>query len=130
MLDMELIEDSIKDLEQKPTTFENCENLAILYICRLMNKHPNNLMVTTQNDVLSKDSISELEDIFPAYCKYVETKRRYQQYEVVDKMLIYAMEDLCRELTEFVSTLYSNTETEAERALIIKMISEDLRSAI
>lgn len=44
-------------------------------------------------------------------------------------MLIYAMTDLCREITEFIGDLYHNTETEAERALIVEMIT-NMRSAI
>lgn len=39
------------------------------------------------------------------------------------------MEDVCKELVEFIADLYHNTETTAERALIIDMIN-NLRSAI
>jgi hypothetical protein len=39
------------------------------------------------------------------------------------------MDNLCQELIEFISDLYHNTETEAERALIIEMIN-NMRSAI
>ena len=78
----------------------------------------------TSNDV-SHDS----NDLFSTYNKYINAKMRYQQYEVVDKMLIYAMSNLCHELTDFISNLYHNTETTAERALIVEMIN-NLRSAI
>ena len=60
----------------------------------------------------------------------VETKKRYQKYEVVEQMVIIAMQNLCDEITDFVSELYHNTETEAERAIIIKMINDELRSAV
>lgn len=129
MLDIELIEDTIRELEQDATSFENCEKLASLYICRLMYKNANMKLSDASNDVSHDLTYIELEDILPAYCKYIETKRRYQQYEVVDKMLIYAMSDVCKEITDFVSTLYNNTETEAERTLIIDMIT-NMRKAI
>lgn len=124
MLDMELIEDSIAELEQDATSYENCIRLASLYICREINKNRNMSVLDTSNDV-SHDS----NDLFSTYNKYIDAKMRYQQYEVVDKMLIYAMSNLCHELTDFISNLYHNTETTAERALIVEMIN-NLRSAI
>ncbi len=124
MLDMELIEDSIAELEQDATSYENCIRLASLYICREINKNRNMSALDTSNNV-SHDS----NDLFSTYNKYIDAKMRYQQYEVVDKMLIYAMSNLCHELTDFISNLYHNTETTAERALIVEMIN-NLRSAI
>lgn len=129
MLDLELIEDTIEELEQDATSFENCEKLASLYICRLMNKNASMSLLDTLESVSHNNVDSELQDILPAYQKYIDTKRRYQQYEVVDKMLIYAMQSLCDEIVEFIADLYHNTETEAERALIIEMIT-NMRSAI
>ena len=129
MLDLELIEDTIEELEQDATSFENCEKLASLYICRLMNKNATMKLSDTLESVSYNSRNSEVEDILPAYDKYIDTKRRYQQYEVVDKMLIYAMDNLCSEIVEFISDLYHNTETEAERVLIVEMIN-NLRSAI
>ena len=129
MLDLELIEETIDELEQDVTSFENCEKLASLYICREMNKNANMKLSDTSNDVSYNNEYIELSEILPAYIKYVDTKKRYQQFEVVDKMLIYAMTDLCREITEFIGDLYHNTETEAERALIVEMVN-NMRSAI
>ena len=129
MLDLDLIDDTIEELEQDATSFENCEKLASLYICRLMNKNANMKLSDTLESVSYNSRNSEVEDILPAYDKYIDTKRRYQQYEVVDKMLIYAMDNLCSEIVEFISDLYHNTETEAERVLIVEMIN-NLRSAI
>lgn len=129
MLDYELIEDTIDELEQEPTSFENCEKLASLYICRMMHKNANMSKIDTSESVSYNNEHSELADILPAYLKYIETKKRYQQYEVVDKMLIYAMDNLCKEIIDFISDLYHNTETEAERVLIVEMIN-NMRSAI
>ena len=125
MIDLDMIEDTIEDLEQEPLTLDLCEKLATLYICRDNAKSRLNRKIDTSESVLI-----ELNDIIPSYNKYVETKKRYQKYEVVEQMVIIAMQNLCDEITDFVSELYHNTETEAERAIIIKMINDELRSAI
>ena len=125
MIDLDMIEDTIEDLEQEPLTLDLCEKLATLYICR--DNAKSRLNRTRER---SDEALSELYDILPSYSKYVETKKRYQQYEVVEQMVIIAMQNLCDEITDFVSELYHNTETEAERAIIIKMITDELRSAV
>lgn len=125
MIDLGMIEDTIEDLEQEPLTLDLCEKLATLYICRDNAKSRLNRKIDTSESVLN-----ELNDILPSYRKYVETKTRYQKYEVVEQMVIIAMQNLCDEITDFVSELYHNTETEAERAIIIKMINDELRSAV
>ena len=123
-MDIELIEDTIAELEQDATSFDNCEKLAYLYICR-----DNYYKRTTGMINSDTNPQKELEDLLPAYNKYVDTKTRYQKYEVVEQMLIYSMDRLCEEIVEFISSLYHNTETEAERALLIKLV-DDIRSAI
>ena len=125
MIDLGMIEDTIEDLEQEPLTLDLCEKLATLYICRDNAKSRLNRKIER-----SDEALNELNDIIPSYKKYVETKTRYQKYEVVEQMVIIAMQNLCDEITDFISELYHNTETEAERAIIIKMINDELRSAI
>ncbi len=125
MIDLQVIEDTIYDLEQEPLSLDLCEKLATLYICRDNVKSRLNRPTEALNGVLD-----ELHDILPAYNKYVETKTRYQKYEVVEQMVIIAMQNLCEEITDFVSELYHNTVSEAERQIIIDMISTGLRSAI
>lgn len=125
MIDLGMIEDTIEDLEQEPLTLDLCEKLATLYICRDNAKSRLNRKIER-----SDEALSELNDIIPSYNKYVETKKRYQKYEVVEQMVIIAMQNLCDEITDFISELYHNTETEAERAIIIKMINDELRSAV
>lgn len=125
MIDLNVIEDTIEDLEQEPLTLELCEKLATLYICR-----DNAKSVLNRTRERSDEALSELYDILPSYSKYVETKKRYQQYEVVEQMVIIAMQNLCDEITEFISELYHNTETDTERTIIVNMINTDLRSAL
>lgn len=130
-MDINMINDTITELEQDTTSFDNCEKLAALYICKEHLQNTNMRLIQGEYDgVQPEPTTQELKDILPAYIKYVETKKRYQQYEVVDKMLVYAMDNLCAEIVEFISELYHNTETPAERALLVKLINEDLRSAI
>lgn len=125
MIDLQAIEDTIYDLEQEPLSLDLCEKLATLYICRDNAKSRLNRPTEALNGVLD-----ELRDILPAYNKYVETKTRYQKYEVVEQMVIIAMQNLCDEITDFVSELYHNTVSSAERQIIIDMINTGLRSAI
>lgn len=125
MIDLQVIEDTIYDLEQEPLSLDLCEKLATLYICRDHAKSGLNRPTEASNGVLN-----ELHDILPAYNKYVETKIRYQKYEVVEQMVIIAMQNLCDEITDFVSELYHNTVSNAERQIIIDMINTGLRSAI
>lgn len=125
MIDLQVIEDTIYDLEQEPLSLDLCEKLATLYICRDNAKSRLNRPAEASNGVLD-----ELHDILPAYNKYVETKTRYQKYEVVEQMVIIAMQNLCDEITDFVSELYHNTVSSAERQIIIDMINTGLRSAI
>ena len=75
------------------------------------------------------ENVSHDNEVLQSYYTYIEAKRQYQQYEVAEPNLLYNMEVLCGDLLELISTLYHNTETEGERALIVKMIN-DLRSAI
>jgi hypothetical protein len=125
MLDLQAINDTIDDLEHEPLTLDLCEKLATLYICQ---EHEKNRL--NRKPEGSESTLHELQDILPSYYKYVDTKRRYQKYEVVEQMVIIAMQNLCDEIVEFVSELYHNTETDVERAIIVKMINDDLRSAV
>ena len=79
-MDIELIEDTIEELEQDATSFDNCEKLASLYICRLFNKNVNMSLLDTSDSVSTIIEHSELHDILPAYCKYIETKKQLRLY--------------------------------------------------
>lgn len=124
MLDKNMIDNTIEELESEPMSFDTLDKLAVLYTCRDHLKNSSETALYT-----SEGTLNELHDILPSYYKYVDTKKRYQQFEVVDKMLLYAMQNLCDEITDFVASLYHNTETDGERALIIQMIT-DMRNAI
>lgn len=101
MLDIDIIDNTIKELEDSETTFFNCQNLAALYIVR---------------DKLGQTKLDkELFDIIPTYKKYCADKKKYQLQEVSEKMVIEDLRKVCKEIKEFVNTLYSHSDIESER---------------
>ena len=109
-MNIEEIQSEIKTLERDATTFSNVSKLASLYIVneRLQNG--------TQAIV---DGIQrELNDILPAYRKYVEVKRECQLKNTDKTALIDSIQLVCKELQEFILILYNNTECEECRNLI------------
>ena len=125
MVDITTIEDTLEELvNDAPTTFETCEKIAHLTITRDLLK--SRLNRTREG---SERVLNELHDILPSYNKYVDTKKRYQQYEVVEQMVVIAMQNLCDEIADFIITLYRNTESAKEREAIETMIDE-IRSAV
>ena len=125
MVDITTIEDTLEELvNNAPTTFETCEKIAHLTITRDLLK--SRLNRTREG---SERVLDELHDILPSYNKYVDTKKRYQKYEVVEQMVVIAMQNLCDEIADFIVTLYRNTESTKEREAIETMIDE-IRSAV
>jgi len=120
MLDLAEIEDTINELENQPTTLDNCRILADLYICKANNEKA----VYEQNTTLKDDVENELNDILPTYRNYVDAKRRYQLHELNVDVPIKYMKDVCKEIKEFIQVLYSGTSTIDEREAISKMISD------
>lgn len=116
MMDIQLIEESIENLESSDTNFSNCADLASLYIVRNYYKPTSRL----------SDVESELNDISPSYQKYQDIKRKYQLGEGSQSLVYDAMRNVCREITEFILTLYSSTDTKEERELLINSISRTL----
>lgn len=109
-MNIKTINDAIKDLESANTTVNNVQELSALYIVR---KH------------LIQDRVEEeLNDILPAYKNYIDIKKRYQMHQTSQESIILSMESVCRELKDFVATLYSCTDCEAEREQIKDTISE------
>ena len=107
-MDMKEIEDTIEELENGTTTFDNCIKLSALYNVR---------------DSLNSDTQKELEDILPQFRMYVAVKRKYQLHELSDDELLFAMRSLCRDIEEFIETLYNNVELPKERQTIKDMIN-------
>ena len=110
MLDMVEILDTIKELENGSTTFDNCSKLASLYIIK---------------DKFIKDKVEEeLNDILPTYRRYVTVKRNYQLQETTKENVLLHLKSVCDELSEFLLTLYRCTDFEQERTLIRNLFKE------
>lgn len=112
-MDMREIENTIEELENGTTTYDNCIKLSALYSVR---------------DNLKSDTRKELDDILPLYKMYVAVKTKYQLKELPATSLILGMHDLCNEIYEFIETLYNNTELEDEREAIKEMLHDTLEA--
>ena len=109
-MNTDMLNTMIKELEREETTLSNIRNLASLYIVR---DHLNSLVSNTVEQ--------ELNDILPSYRNYVDIKTRYQRHEVSDEFICMALRSVCKEIAEFIHTLYSCTDMPEERNLIKKM---------
>lgn len=114
MLNISTINDLIDELENGDTSLSNIRNLSALYNVKTHLLGSNNYDSTTK----------ELKDILPSYLQYVETKRKYQLHEVSEEAVYINMKELCREIKEFIQTLYSGTDTPKEREMLKQMIEE------
>lgn len=111
-MDLKEINDLIDDIESKETSLSNVRNLSALYTVK------NHLVGSkTYNNV-----VKELNDILPSYLKYIETKRRYQLREIEETNVLLQLGNVCKEIKEFIQTLYSGTDTPEERKLIYNLI--------
>jgi len=115
-MDIVAIEDAISALESSPATPENVAELASLYICRDNLKQGLNWTLDNVEE--------ELQDILPYYIKYRDIKRRYQLNQATEGEVIKGIKDVCRELSEFISTLYSGTDMNKERICIKNVLSQ------
>ena len=113
-MNIEEIQNEIKTLENDDTTFSNVSKLASLYI---VNERLQNVL-RTKIDSTQR----ELNDILPAYRKYVEVKKEFQLKNTDKTALIDSIQLVCKELQEFILTLYNNTECEECRNLILKTL--------
>ena len=118
MLNMQEIENTIEELENGDTNFLNCQRLATLYIVRDRFKNALNELVNGENDNVT----NELSDILPQYQKYIDIKRRYQMGELPERSIEISIKSVCKEISEFIHTLYSCTDMQAERDCINEMI--------
>ena len=105
------INDLIADLEESDSSLSNIRNLSSLYIVR---KH---LLENSMDNVTN-----QLDDILPSYIEYVKIKRKYQLNELTEQAVYLSMQQVCKEIKEFLHILYSNTDTPKEREMIRNLI--------
>lgn len=114
MLDLREIENTIEQLEGGTTTFDTCLKLASLYVVR------DRLLESVDADITE----AELKDILPQYKRYCEIKRKYQIGELSESAVLSSMILVCKEIKEFLQSLYSGTDMSEERNYIYNMIKE------
>jgi len=112
MLSNAELNDMIKELEETASTFSDYDKLANLYIVK---EHTHNY---------ENPTLKELNDILPQYTNYCMIKKKFQMNELPKQTIIYAMQDVCKEIKEFIQILYSNTYTKEERDYIKNMLEE------
>ena len=113
-MNIDAINNLIDELEQGDTSLSNVRNLSALYNVK------NHILGTSNYDTTTK----ELSDILPSYLQYINVKRRYQLREVTEDAVYINMKQLCKEIKEFIQTLYSCTDTPKERELIKQTVKE------
>lgn len=112
MLNIDEIKNTIEELENGDTTFDTCIKLAALYTVK---GHLEKSVQTIVQD--------ELDDILPAYQKYIKTKTNYQTGRAAEDAVLHCMEMVCQEIKEFIMVLYSGTSSEKERIYIEEAVS-------
>lgn len=113
-MDLIIINSLIDDLENSDTSLSNIRNLSALYNVRTQ------LLGTLKIDTTTK----ELNDILPSYIEYVKEKKRYQLQEITIDSVIIQLEKVCKEITEFLRTLYCGTDSEKEREYLHNLIKQ------
>lgn len=119
MLDLNLVESTIQELENQDTTFNNCEKLASLYIIKDYHEKKFRTVVNEKEN----NVVNELSDILPSYSMYCNKKREYQLNKLGADVVLSSLTEVCREILEFIHTLYSSTDLPEERDIIVGKLS-------
>lgn len=113
-MELAVINEMIDELEQSDTSLSNVRNLSALY----------NVKTHLLGTELYSNTVKELNDILPSYIEYIDMKRKYQLGEIQETMLFSYLEAVCKEIREFIQTLYSGTDTQNERDIIKNLIRQ------
>lgn len=119
MLDLQRIENTIKELEDEETTFDTCIKLSALYVVR---EHLGGEILEVEDEV-----VKELSDILPHYEMYVQAKRNFQLTRTEYDAVLDCMKIACKEISEFIYSIYSSTDNESERILLYEMLNNILQ---
>ena len=113
MLNIKDIEASIEYYEKQPSSLENCRILADLYTCK---KYATMQSHNKENGFRS------------AYKDYINIKRDYQLHKESKENLLNSMEHLSIELSNLISTIYKNMETQEGRNILKSTIEKVLET--
>lgn len=100
-MDIQIIENTIDELEHSDISMNNAIELASLYIIR-----NNNL--TGINKEETGGIQGEIEDILPAYTEYRQVKTQYQLNNLPDFVVVKTLKLLCQEIENVINLLYSS----------------------
>lgn len=120
MLDLTEIKNTIEELENAPTTFANCQKLVSLYI--VLNH------INTQEKQNEDTVIQEYSDILPAYTEFCKIKKQYQLNQTSIETVTTGIKDVCKEIYEFLQTLYNNSDIAEERHILVQSIKDFLNN--
>lgn len=111
-MNINTINELIDELENGDTSLSNIRNLSALYNVKT------HLLGNNKFD----STVKELNDILPSYTDYIDTKRKYQLKEIpIDNVLIQ-LDNVCKEIGEFLKSLYCGTDTEEERTYLHNLV--------
>lgn len=111
-MDLIIINEMIDELENADTSLSNIRNLSALY----------NVRTQLIGSNVKNSVVKELNDILPSYTEYVNLKKRYQLKEITVDNVLIQLNNVCREIKEFIQALYCGTDNEQERELLDNLI--------
>lgn len=117
-MEISVINNLIDELESSDTSLSNIRNLSALY----------NVKNHMLGNISFNHTVKELNDILPSYVDYIDVKRRYQLKEITIDNVLIALNNVCKEIGDFLKTLYCGTDTEQEREYLHNLI-EQLKEA-
>ena len=121
-MNIEEINNTVIELENGPTSFASCQKLASLYIIQDRYNKTDTEIKNVEEEPKPDKVKQELSDILPQYQRYREIKRKFQLGEVTENAVLNSVDAVCREIKEFLRTLYGSTDMQEERDAIIKMV--------
>lgn len=119
MISVKEVCDTIDALENGVINLQTCSKLATLYLVRdELNKREFGANTSLRG------VIKEEGDILPEYLKYVDLKYKYQMGEINSEVVKNQMRNVCKEIKEFVQTLYRCSDMVEEREQLVTMLQE------
>lgn len=117
MLSLDEINNTIEELQNSNTTFDNCSKLASLYIVK---EHLENADLT--GNFNKSAVVKEYNDILPKYHQYVDIKTQFQLGKISATSIETSIRQVCDEISEFLTTMYNCTDMQIERDFILNMV--------
>lgn len=115
MLDLEMIDNTIEELEQGDTNFATCQKLASLYTVK---------QFYGKQSEPTQEVEAELSDILPQYRIYCRIKRNYQLGEASETRVLNSLKGVCKEIEEFFQILYRSTDMPEERSQLKTLVQK------